>query len=471
VNELAAWLLSIGAFAGVVVCTVIAARSLAGDGARGRRRCPKCWHELGPATHAGRTLQCTECGHHAASEGEVTRARRQPIRATLAISGAVLIIAAMRVRLVDRGVWSMAPTSVLLAVTPRFSDGGYRSSGWELAWRVRAGTASDAQVRDALDIFVAGDDDALPPSDAWRAKYRDLGSAVIARLGGGGAGPADPALRKLFAIPPAIKLAVAAGSTPALLALDADVWWPPSTDAQLTLTFADGSTRAAEFHPEGRFPSLIVELPKDAKAGDPVTCAFTYASPGGDPVPLAPQSLTIPTLDVVPPPKWEALDDDAMRHDVSLVFAEGLSVWAQGTPRGGMRFNATVTTGEIFNGVAVGLRVELLEEGIVRRTSRMWWPGGSARGIPMWLTSIEDASAMQRLYDEKPEGAWRWKLRVTGDERLARYILKPPGLRGAPDADPPLRGWFAGTVEVPLAVERMAGPSPTRRWKVAPQAQ
>jgi hypothetical protein len=89
----------------------------------------------------------------------------------------------------------------------------------------------------------------------------------------------------------------------------------------------------------------------------------------------------------------------------------------------------------------------------------------------MWLTSIEDASAMQRLYDEKPEGAWRWKLRVTGDERLARYILKPPGLRGAPDADPPLRGWFAGTVEVPLAVERMAGPSPTRRWKVVPQAQ
>ncbi|MEY2715648.1 MAG: hypothetical protein RIT24_1991, partial [Planctomycetota bacterium] len=37
-SDASAWLLSIGAFVGIVFCAVVAAKSIAGDPARGRRR-------------------------------------------------------------------------------------------------------------------------------------------------------------------------------------------------------------------------------------------------------------------------------------------------------------------------------------------------------------------------------------------------------------------------------------------------
>lgn len=468
-SDLSAWLLSIGAFAAIVICTAIAAKSIAGDPPRGRRRCPRCWHELGPDG-----LRCAECGHEARREAEVTRNRRQPFRAALAILAVVAVAAATRVRLLDRGAWSMAPTSVLLWATPSLAGGGYRSAAWELSYRVRSGSASDTQVVDALELFVDGDEDARPPSAAWRAKYRDLGSAVTARLG-----PNSPALLRLLEIPPAFEVAFIdpGADAPALLVVDADVWWPASTQGVLEIGLADGSKRTAGFWAHARFPPLVIEMPPGTKAGDSVR--LSLAPIGAERAVDAEVAVTLPQSNA-PPASWNGVDSDQLRAAIGEVFGAGLIVWGDGAPRGGLRFDHRLTAGEEFAGTAIGLRVEILEAGLVRRTSRMWWMAGERGSSPRWLASIEDAEAMARLADPSTP-LDRWTMRITGDEGLARYAVASRRVdEAARDADAKAEAeaeaearakavrWYSGVSEQPLRLERNPTPAPTRRWRSRP---
>ena len=95
--DLTSWLLSLGSLGGIVLLTIVAARSFAGDPARGRRRCPRCWHEIGPTG-----FLCAECGSRAPSELSLARSRRAPVRGLLAIAGIVAIALAGRTRFLDR---------------------------------------------------------------------------------------------------------------------------------------------------------------------------------------------------------------------------------------------------------------------------------------------------------------------------------------------------------------------------------
>jgi len=482
VSDLSAWILSIGAFAGIVVCMAIAAKSIAGDTPRGRRRCPRCWHELGPRGESEPLRACGECGYLATDESEVSRTRRSIPRAVLSIAAIVAIAMATRLRMLDRGAWSMAPVSLLLAVAPHSDGGGFRSAPWELAHRIRSGGASDAQAREGLRLFVEGDASAAPGSPAWSAKYRDLGSAVIARLGA-----TDPGLERLLEIPPSFEVAVLEGTAlptrevPSLLVLDADAWWPAGYEGRLQLALADGSVRRAEFRPDSRFPALVVELPPE-QASDREIELRLESRPVGMALPeqgwraYEPVRVTLPAAPATRERRWIPRDSTEMREAISTVFREGLVLWSEGPQRGGMRFNSAVTSGELFEDVAIGLKVEVCEDGVPRRTSRMWWPGGSSRRGPRWMSSVEDADAMERLYRLDPEETGRrWTLRITGDEQLAHYgALVREARPGVPSdgpaavSEPSLGSWFSGSVEVPLSVERQASPSPVRRWRILP---
>ncbi len=499
-TDLSAWFLSVGSFASVVVCTAVAAKAIAGDPARGRRRCPKCWHELAPSAEQAAPLRCTECGHAARNEADVTRTRRAPARAALAIAGVVAIVVATRLRLIDRGPWSMAPTALLFAATPHLADGGYRSAAWELAYRVRSGDADDAQVRRALDLFVDGDPDARPPSGAWRAKYRDLGSAVQARI------PRDdPALERLLEIPPVFEVETIPGCrlgervVPPLLVLDADVWWPPLRQGRLAVKFADGSTREALLAPESRSPSLVLELPSDWTEGDRVELVLAERLAGRADSDRGFRDY--PAITVAPSgartaqaPAWRPIDSDELREAIARVFDEGLMLWEEGTPRGGLRFNHHVLADARFDGVAIGLRIEVLENGVPRRTSRMWWRAGSIPTMPRWLPAIEEEDALGRLHglvraggleegrglEEGGSAGSRWTLRISGDEGLARYALgadlpepafagstetSPQGMHdGASSIPSDFKYWFGGVLTRELRVSAQPGPSPARRW-------
>ncbi|MFM7262101.1 MAG: hypothetical protein ACKO3W_16065 [bacterium] len=462
--DLTAWLLSIGSLGGIVLLTVVAARSFAGDAARGRRRCPRCWHEIGPTG-----FLCAECGSRAPNEQALLRARRAPVRGMLAIAGIVAIALAGRTRFLDRGPWSIAPTSVLVHAVDWFDDGGYRSAPWELAQRIAAGDLDDAQLGHALALFVEGDSDAPPPSDAWKSKYGQIGRALLQRIG-----RTDARLTRLVEIPPRAELEVIPGNGTAPLAIvDAEVWWPGFIDARARLAFADGNTCDALFEPTGRAPGLLLPL-DPALLGTKCTLTIEHRSVDPDKrdedawTTCAPIELEIPKRAAARPPSGSlvAVDGEELRTALAAAFAEGLVLWKSGVPRAGLRFNTSVTADERFDGVAIGLVVELLENGVVRRTSRIWWRGGLAGASPRWIPSEEDRDALARLWSAAPEGDARWSIRVRGDAGLAEYAQLPAGDVREAIPSGVLTKYFAGTFEAPLAIERMNAPSPVRRWRL-----
>lgn len=468
-NEFLAWFLSIGAFAAIVVCTAIAAKSFAGDPANGRRRCPRCWHELGPTG-----ARCSECGHAVANERDVTRTRRRPWRGVAAILAILGIGVAARVRFLDSGPWSIAPTSLLLRATPLISGAGYRSAPWELAQRAQTGLLDDAQLREALALAIQGDGDAPPATAAWERKYVPILRAVLRKLP-----REEPMLLELMKIPPTLRVQPVLGDgTDPLLSIEIDEWWPNVVECEVTLELPNHATRRAIFRPDGRLQPLFVSL------GDPSTDAreaFTvHATIGqrflGSEAPFTPVvslDARVEGLDREQGAAATALlkpvDSEVLRTSLEEVFAEGLFLWRSGTPRAGMRFAVGATAREECEGVAFGLVVEILERGVVRRTSNIWWRGGSGATSSSWLPSEENVEALERLHAETalmPEG---WTMRIRGDRHLAAYAI--PFRRrgeapqsGAQPGSPSVHAYFDGTIELPLRVTRTEGASPARRW-------
>lgn len=101
---------------------VAAALACAGwwfDSARGRRRCPKCWYDLSPAT--GRL--CTECGHEAPNERSLYRTRRK--HGLLWISLLVALATYLTIKAhatIQYGVFSLVPTTLLVATFEHWPD-------------------------------------------------------------------------------------------------------------------------------------------------------------------------------------------------------------------------------------------------------------------------------------------------------------------------------------------------------------
>ncbi len=78
---------------------------IAGDRARGRRRCPKCWHDLS----ATPGLTCSECGFRARAESDLMRTRRR-IRLAAALSLGLFVAAVvLRLQYTGESLWSLLP--------------------------------------------------------------------------------------------------------------------------------------------------------------------------------------------------------------------------------------------------------------------------------------------------------------------------------------------------------------------------
>jgi HEAT repeat protein len=87
-------------------------RALVLDRSRGRRRCPRCWYELG----ALQTRKCPECGKEATSERALLRTRRSPRAAAAAVTCIVAGLTALRgPQAVREGSgWALLPTPIIL---------------------------------------------------------------------------------------------------------------------------------------------------------------------------------------------------------------------------------------------------------------------------------------------------------------------------------------------------------------------
>lgn len=166
------------------------------------------------------------------------------------------------------------------------------------------------------------------------------------------------------------------------------------------------------------------------------------------------QQLPAPLEDGLAPQPVHGQSLDAA---VAAAFEDGIVLWQEGPLPAAIRFDASATSGPEFRNVAVGLVIDMLEGDVVRRRTRIWWPGGDPQASMRagWEPAEEDAQALHRLADD-PAQAARWSLRVRSDPDIARRA-----------AATGRTSYWQGDLTLPLKVRPRGGASPPRRFTFA----
>jgi hypothetical protein len=455
----------------------IALRALCGDRFRGTPRCPRCWHDQTGVP----TLTCPECGFAMRSERDRERTRRHWIPATLAVLALAGGAIALRTRFTGESVWAFLPTRVLVAILP-WTEGGPVPELPQIELLYRIGTDGIAPVAaDAIvDRMLAGDADAPLGSDAWESRYGryswELFTAATSR--GENRLSGWDGWKRLADLPPRLSLERATWPEPGgpiVVELDANGWWPggwqariaiddPASDADPAPIGFDPNASGTPVHvvtlaparPDERLRTVRLAVDRRERDADGSWGPWTPRWSFDLEVPLPER----PALAADRP--RTAFDTPEMAAPLRRAFDDGFITWERGDRRHGFRFDPGQTMGELFEGVLIGLEVEVLEGDAVRRRSRIWWPGGprgSMRGWgSRWEILAEDRDALDRLPRVAGEVAG-WSVRIRGEREIAWRALAAPGVDPAR-----IRGYWAGTLRFPLSVRPSIGEAPQRRF-------
>lgn len=133
--QTAEWIIYLAATLLALIALVVLYRSMFADRSRGRRRCPKCWYDLGGIS----SLVCPECGKVARREAHTRRTRRRWLRAsvgfiTLLASACLAVWPTVR----ERGWASFLPNYVLVRLMPRAPN--------EPTWNPLIGNATTSPI-------------------------------------------------------------------------------------------------------------------------------------------------------------------------------------------------------------------------------------------------------------------------------------------------------------------------------------
>ena len=513
---------------------------IAGDRARGRRRCPKCWHDLSGTPG----LTCSECGFTARGERDLRRTRRR-IGMAVALSLG-LFAAALAVRLQASGEswWSLLPARVPIALLPhlpprsppmgqdssleslrRMLLGGARE---DLLGRIARGDLSVRDISAITDACVAGHDGARPGTRPWLEAYGDVVSmwlstgesayasqpfrtarfaavsptreelAALTAEQDARRGEVQPVSKRLTALPPIMALdpAPAIEGAPCVVWLDIRGFMAEGGEVRVRLapapadaldaigsggsgdSGADGAAgsslagrapdpplrshagRWIRWLPSGsgasRMPVVLGRHPRppDGEARGPASVRADIAWRPDASEPWKRSSLILELPRPAPDATPAGVTGDALNAAVASAFDDGVVLWQLGDLPAAIRFDASATSGEDFSGVAVGLVVDLLENGQVRRRTRIWWPGGDPQaGMRAgWEPPEEDIEALRRLASD-PDASAQWTMRVRSDADLAR--------RATSAARP---SFWEGELTLPIRARPRGDAAPSRRF-------
>ena len=538
--------------AGAVVAALTLAAivwCIAGDRARGRRRCPKCWHDL--SATAG--LTCSECGFTAHGERYLHRTRRRIALAAMLSLGLFAAALIVRLRVSGESGWSLLPARLPIALLPhlpprswpspqdsstdsikRMLFGGVRD---DLLGRIARGELSIGDIEAIADACATGHDGARPGARAWLEAYGDIVSMWIST--GESAYASRPfrtarfrnvsptreeldaltaeqdsrramvqhVAQRLTALPPTVMLepAPAEAGAPCIMWLDIRGFMADGGEVRIRLSptpqdaleptggdssdaVAAGEARAAGTRglpgrdPEpplrshadrwirwipsgsgasrmpvvlGRYPPHTATDAHDGRADARVAVDVAWRlSPDA---PWCRSSFAQDLPQGVPDAQGSAprgVSGAELDAAVARAFEDGVVLWQLGELPAAIRFDASATSGDDFAGVAIGLVIDLVEEGTVRRRTRIWWPGGDSQaGMRAgWEPPEEDIEALKRLALD-PEGGARWRMRVRSDPDLAR--------RATSAARP---AFWSGELNVPIRARPRGDASPARRF-------
>lgn len=429
----------------------LAWRALFRDRPRGRRRCPRCWHDL---THTP-GMTCGECGFAAAAERDFGRTRRHWTLALLAIGLCLGMAVWLQARLESYTLASHLPTRVLIGVL-RF--GGEGNVHAELARRIGRDELTPAHWTALTRRAAAGDWGAAPASDVWIEKYsRWLNGRARRILADAEADWAPGEAEARLRIPAHLEVSARSewplGSTPHARLMMRD-WWPMGADCRITVTPRLAHAEPLRFFRSGLtlpwrghvFP--IIGLPESTRAVElDVTVERLDAH---DPAQdhwrvMAQRRFTLPiAFDRSAGP--EPASGPALDAAVAAVFQE-VVCWPSGRSPVRFGFLAANTYTPDFADTAVGVHVDLLHGSSLARRLDIWWMAGPNRVDRMMSCEPYEDEALLRTL-KTPEG---WSLRVTGDRDLALRAGDAP------------RYW-AGAIEVPLNLTWRTGEALPQPW-------
>lgn len=475
-----------GAMAAVLLWT------LHGDRQGHLRRCPSCWHDL--AATPG--LTCGECGFQAREEAQLHQNRRRPL---LGLAGIAILLTLAGLLHWNSTVskWTeLLPDRVVVLMIPW--SNGHDDLAIELLRRIRTAELGPAARAAALERCLGGDGSAPPGSEAWERRYAPMLLDMTRN-----AGPITPEERAaLLDLPcrvdiegPRLRL----NGQPMTVHAEIAEWWPVGTECRLRIRPRDGSgrevvaVRSLDGRPvrlpipvaalaEGastleievevqrrtaagrrRAESIVsggvrwgAEISPESGTGDGAGDDSGGWEPAGEALLSLPLERCEPMEQVM-----QAVRTEEVRAVMDQVFSGAFHRSARGERRFGVRFNPSATALEPMRDLAIGLRVEVLEEGVPRRVSNLWWMGGPhdhpAATAYSWEILEEDAEALDRAEPGDP----RWTLRITGDPALAARATA----FARESASPPWR-WFAETIEKPLLLQHREEVAPPRSWRV-----
>lgn len=451
-----------------------------GDADKKRRRCPACWHDLSGTPG----LVCGECGHRAASEASLHQPRR---RWSLAGLGLVAVLAgASWIHWNYAGArWTdLVPTRVLLTALPWVDANS--DLAVELITRMAAGELSPAQLSDLFERSLRGDSSAPPGSPAWERRYAGFLNAWRRSPTFGAPGQRE----QLWQLPSRVRIERPQPwptDVPVRAHLLLEEWWPEGAECRVVVRPRDGSGRELiairrDQRRSARLPVPIAALPADRESLEvDVVVQRRWRNPIRPPEEElawepAGEAVIELSLDdrMAPGALPEKVDTPEMRTALEAVFSRGLVRWPAGARRFGVSFDPTVTEAELFLDTAIGLRVEVLEEGVPRRSSELWWMGGppnealaerrssaSRSSAYAWEITLEDGPALDRAQSGDP----RWTLRITGVPEIALRAAAFRAVATDSETATPLKCW-GGSIEVPLRVITRSGTAPLRTWQI-----
>lgn len=445
-----------------------------GDKARGRRRCPRCWHDLSRTPG----LTCSECGHAARGEADLGRARRRwGVAVGTLVAVAVAAVWTQSI-LLNQGWPAYVPDAVLVRL-PGLLPSGWRAKELleEAADRLGDGALDPDEVL-TLAESVAGTGTAA-------GSYDDPLAGLVAAIENSRPEELDPVpgepgsvtsakdsrrrafeatrrglLERLPAWIEALPLERVPAGGPGLVQVRGTVWgttaewrvreagsdgpWLVGDAAAGMRRTPMGSVLAVRATPAaGRLRCELETAVRRRSAGGTAWGEWKEGSRivvDGPSIPIDLGGL-------------EPVDDPGTQAAALACFDRSVVAWDDDEIPMALRFRMTTFASNGFGDMLVGIRAEVLEDGVPRRRSRLWWSGSSRSG---WAIECQDSGALRRLRDavrnapatESGDEGERfvpgWTLRISADRATAARAL-PPGTV----AEPRDRFW-SGTLEVPI---------------------
>lgn len=448
--------------------------ALFADRSRGERRCPRCWHVIDPGVGRVPRLRCGECGHWSRFEADLHRTRRRWTLAAICLLALVGGTLTLRLTIVQAGWWTLVPDRALVAISPWLGDGqdGAMVRGW-LRERLLLGRLSPSSAEALLQRVRDGDDTAPPGSVAWRQRYRmwidALRNPEFWRRYRDASGVIDAAV----SIPPAVEMPLperCRAGTPIFVRTEIEDWLPDGLSLRLQVDRVEGLPLDADSLDDLRtrrwvrrptdgfsdgFPMRLGALPAGRHEGR-VLWRWSAVDARGRTIAsgLTASNLRVEVLDGQP--ELRAASDEALTGVVRQAFRDARMLRSLGgEPSFAFNYRpvGVQSTGDDpARGVAFGLLVEACENGVPRRSLRLWWCSDTRR-LAANEEPVEDVARLLQA-TESPE----WTLRIRSDLDLARRAadMRP---------DRPASTFWEGSIELPLLIEDLPPSRPARPWK------